>query len=245
MKINRTHRACVFCCEISRRSLCVTSLRHLYINKPHLRYRHFQFARFLFAMAINHDKTWVGYLTAHIVDRCIEHCMADCPGCIDGIYSPLLHWHNRLHLLSKVEKYFCAVVNQMDLSTIFDQFVVRFGFFSLSREQFIKEGETFLRQQNSRSIFFGDYITPSLDDGLYADFSHTATNDSTPEPPGLNDYIPASPEPTTVKGVKRKKTTQDREQPKKRKRIIKTTAPTDSLISQNGILGDGSASTES
>ena len=161
--------------------------------------------------------------------------MADCPGCVDGILSPLLHRHNSFTLRFKVEYFFSAVKSRLDISALFDQFVVRFGFFSLDREEFVQSGEYFIKSATPTSLIFGDYITPSLDFALYGEFPHNE-NDK---------YNPASPEPP--RQPKRKlnggggggeSTT------KKRSRLIKGTTPQDSLTSHHVVLGDGRAAPE-
>ena len=193
---------------------------------------HFSFIRFLFAMAIDHDKTWVGYLTAHIIDRCMEHSMPECLGCIDGILSPLLHRHNNFTLRSKVDCYLPTVLKNMDVSSIFDDFVVRFGFFSLNREKFVDSGKFFLKTATPTSVVFGDYITPSLDFALYGEFSYQ-------EP---TVYNPTSPE-LVKEPTRRKNSNQDAAagSAKKRKKAIKHKNSEDQVISQNVVLGDGSS----
>lgn len=113
-------------------------------------------------------KTWLAFLAAHIVDKCIEHCTNDCPACIDGLLSPLLHRHNELNLREKIEYYFGRVTQQMAISTLFDQFIIRFGWVELQRDEYVNIGEKFIKLSTSDAIFFGNYITYENDKALYA-----------------------------------------------------------------------------
>lgn len=115
-------------------------------------------------------KTWLAFLSAHIVDKCIEHCANDCPACIDGLFSPLLHRHNELNLRGKIDYYFGRVTQQMDILALFGQFIIRFGWFDLQRDEYVNIGEKFIKLSTSDAIFFGNYITYENDKALYASY---------------------------------------------------------------------------
>ena len=119
-------------------------------------------------------KTWLAFLSAQIVDQCIEHCAKDCPGCRDGLFAPLLHRHNQLNLHGKIDHYFERVTEQMDISSLFDQFIIRFGWFSLQRDEHVNIGENFIKLSTSDAIFFGNYITHENDAALYASYDAEA-----------------------------------------------------------------------
>ena len=215
---------------------------------------HFLFSVLVFVMALDHNKTWPGYLTAHIIDQCIAHCEADCPGCRDGVLSPLLHWHNRFDLRTKVDRYFFTVKNKVDVSALFDAFHLRFGFFSkLNREKFVNSGECFVDNATPTSLVFGDFITHSLDYALYGEFmyqeqgsEYTAVSpqptQNTPE--SLEE--PTQPQKSTKELKKRKNVNQEGTTPKKRKRAaIKAGKSEEQFISHHDIFGDGSTSPKS
>ena len=185
-------------------------------------------------MAIDHNKTWMGYLTASVIDQCIADCMADCPGCNDNMYSPLLHRHNSFNLRAKVEHYFHQVIYRMNVSSLFDKFIVRFGFYTLDREEFVKSGRYFFNSATPTSIMFGDYVTPSLDTALYAKFPIKEQE----------ECIPKSSEPAN-NNRKRKNSNQATGQNKKLKRNIKAHTSKNHITSQNGVFGDGSVDAES
>ena len=138
-------------------------------------------------------KTWLAFLSAQIVDRCIERCAKECPACRDGLFAPLLHRHNQINLRGKIDHYFERVTQQMDISALFDQFIIRFGWFSLQRDEYVDNGENFIKLSTSDAIFFGNYITYENDAALYASY----------------DTEPGSskPEKKSIKTKKRKKNT--------------------------------------
>lgn len=62
----------------------------------------------------------------------------------------------------------------MDISSLFDQFIIRFGWFSLQRDEHVNIGENFIKLSTSDAIFFGNYITHENDAALYASYDAEA-----------------------------------------------------------------------
>jgi hypothetical protein len=114
---------------------------------------------------MDYTGTWFGFLAAEIVKQCIELCDQECPACKDGIIAPLLHYHNELNLREKMGKYISKTV--VDLSKLFDQFVIRFGLFTLDQDQFVNIGQSFINFSTPEAIFYGKYINYDNDQGLY------------------------------------------------------------------------------
>jgi hypothetical protein len=55
----------------------------------------------------------------------------------------------------------------VDLSKLFDQFVIRFGLFTLDQDQFVNIGQSFINFSTPEAIFYGKYINYDNDQGLY------------------------------------------------------------------------------
>ena len=110
-------------------------------------------------------KTWFGFLAAEIIKQCIELCDQECPACKDRILSPLLHYLNELNLREKMDKYINKTTT--DLPKLFDAFVIRFGMFSIDRDQFVNLGQAFIGFSTPEAIFFGKYINYENDQALY------------------------------------------------------------------------------
>ena len=114
---------------------------------------------------MDYNRTWFAFLSADIIRQCIDNCAKECPACRNGILSPLLHHHNELNLHQKMERYIGRV--EMNLSSLFDRFVVQFGWFTLDREQFLSLGQAFVDFSTPDAIFYGKYITYENDFGIY------------------------------------------------------------------------------
>lgn len=112
-------------------------------------------------------KTWFGFITAEIIKQCISLCEQTCPACKNGILSPLLHYHNELNLREKIEKFIGNTA--IDLSMLFDQFVIRFGVLSLDRNQFVNLGQSFISISTPDALLYGKYITQDMDKALYGE----------------------------------------------------------------------------
>ena len=113
-------------------------------------------------------KTWLGFLSAEIIRQCIELCAVQCPGCRDGMISPLLHNHNILNLHEKLRNYMHHV--ELNLSTLLDTFSVHFGLFTLDRNRFLEIGGAFSHFSTPDAIFYGKYINSENDYAIYGAF---------------------------------------------------------------------------
>ena len=112
-------------------------------------------------------KTWFAFLSADIIQRCIECCKQECPACKDGVLSPLLHLHTQSDLYEKVCRYYYRIMQEMIIADLFDRFILQFGWLSLNREEFISIGQYFVRFSTPDAIFYGRYITKENDFALY------------------------------------------------------------------------------
>ena len=112
-------------------------------------------------------KTWFAFLSADIIQRCIERCEQECPACNDGLLAPLLHLHNQFNIREKLDHYYYKIVQEMDIAELFDRFILQFGWFSLNRDEFINIGQYFSRFSTPDAIFYGKYITKDNDLALY------------------------------------------------------------------------------
>ena len=143
-------------------------------------------------------KTWFAFLTADVIQRCVDHCEQECPGCKDGLLSPLLHLHNQYSLREKLDHYYNKIVIEMDISELFNRFILQFGWISLDQVEFISIGQYFVRFSTPEAIFYGKYITKDNDFALYG---HISADDSTKSKDLKN--------PIKAKKRKKKNTSQD------------------------------------
>ena len=111
------------------------------------------------------NKTWFAYISAEIIRQCVDICNKECLACKDGALSPLLHYHNELNLRQKMERYIDRV--ELNLMTLFDLFILQFGWFGLDRDQFLANAQAFIDFSTPDAIFYGKYITYENDFAIY------------------------------------------------------------------------------
>ena len=117
------------------------------------------------ALSDSSSRTWLGYVTAEIVHKCITLCAEECLACTNRVTCPLLHYHNELNLKDKIQRYLGRVV--IDLEQLFDQFILQFGWFALNRQQYVQLAEIFLNVSTPEAIMYGKYITHQNERAIY------------------------------------------------------------------------------
>ena len=60
-------------------------------------------------MTFYNNDDWIGYLAEIIIRKCSALSTAECSGCKDGMKSDILHLHNQMSLLMKLQHHFEAV----------------------------------------------------------------------------------------------------------------------------------------
>ena len=175
------------------------------------------------------SRTWLGYITAEVVHKCIALCTEECLACKNGVISPLLHFHNELNLKDKIHRYLDRVV--IDLEYLFDQFILQFGWFNLNRQHYIQLAEIFLNVSTPEAIIYGKYITHQNDQAIYG-LPPPDTTIATVAECALDDgLISSTSVPAENKSLKRQPSRSDKK-PIKAKRSKKSTT------SQNAAPGD-------
>ena len=109
-------------------------------------------------------KRWLCHIAADLINNCLSLNLENCPGCRDGLTSPILHVHTSFSLKDVIEKYFDGGVERTDIDTLYK-------FFSNKMElpddpkydELITLGKSFLRTLNPRALFYGNYITAEND----------------------------------------------------------------------------------
>ena len=106
----------------------------------------------------------------------------------------------------------------MDFQLLYNNFILKFGYFNISEEEFINSGESFVKFSTPDAIYYGNYFTQENDQALYSE---------TPA------YEPNSPsyDPTPVKGSAKRMisetsayiTNSPIKEPAKKKRCVKRT----------------------
>ena len=120
-------------------------------------------------------RTWLAFLSADIIQRCTTRLHLECPGCRDGLLSPLLHYHTHFSLHDTMKKYMDTVVLEIDLQQLFNEFLIKFGLFDLPNDEFVKLGQNFVRFSTPDAIYYGNYINKENDAALYVQPTYEPT----------------------------------------------------------------------
>ena len=72
-----------------------------------------------------------------------------------------------------MSRYYSDVVQEMDIASLFGQFIIHFGWLNLDREQYVSIGQSFVRFSTADAIFYGKYITNENDFAIYANLEET------------------------------------------------------------------------
>ena len=114
-------------------------------------------------------KSWLAFLSSVIIERCEMILQQECPGCQTGLHAPILHLHKQFNLRDTIKKYIQKVVGELDVRSLFNSFIMKFGYFEVSEDEFVRHGQSFVQFSTADAIYFGNYITAELDEALYAE----------------------------------------------------------------------------
>ena len=128
---------------------------------------------------MNSYQEWLAFLAVEIIDRCSLQLLKDCPGCQDGLKSPLLHYHNQFNLHEAIKKNITVIVPEMNIQELYNKFIVKFGLFELPEKEYLNIGQCFLRFSSADAIYYGNYITKENDYALYAETMEQPTYEPT------------------------------------------------------------------
>ena len=124
-------------------------------------------------------QVWLAFLAVEIVDSCSLQLLKDCPGCQDGLLSPLLHYHNHFNLHDTIKKNMPVIVSQMNIQELFNKFLVKFGLFEVPEKEFLNIGQNFIQFSSPDAIYYGKYITKENDQILYTQTLQQPTHEPT------------------------------------------------------------------
>ena len=157
-------------------------------------------------------KAWLALLSSVIIQRCQEKLVEECDACKAGLMAPILHFHNHYNLLDTMRKYSKVVALELDIQKLFNSFIVKFGFFDVSEEEYIKTGQYFVKISSAEAIYYGDYITAEYYQALFGEVTYNVPtyNPSSPQP--------SAPEPAKPPSSKKNRKTIDSKSVLKKKK---------------------------
>ena len=120
-------------------------------------------------------KTWLAFLSAEIIERCTARIKEECPGCKEGLLSPILHRHTHFNLLETIRAKMPEISCELDVRKLYNSFLIRFGMFDLSEDELVMLGQSFLRFSTPDAIYFGNYITKDNEKLFYNNLEYEPT----------------------------------------------------------------------
>lgn len=142
-------------------------------------------------------KLWLCHISAELINSCLSLNIENCPGCRDGILSPILHFHTSFSLKDVIEKYFDIALKKMDVEYLSEKFCTKLNLRDeQSYDRLIKVGKSFLETLTAKALYYGDYITVENDkivsELIVMDISD---NDNTSEFTSIPERYPSEPAP--------------------------------------------------
>ena len=110
----------------------------------------------------------MGYLAENIIRRCISLTEAECSGCRDKMKCSILHLHNQLSLLEKIQTYFEVARGEMlhalhELYTDIEHRLPHSGDMKKDMVVYCNVGRVFLLTCSPQAIYFGRYVDETND----------------------------------------------------------------------------------
>ena len=125
-----------------------------------------------YSSKVDYDSNlWLGILTGHIIQTCIELALHRCPGCKTKLKSPLLHLHEQQSLLQKIHTYFNEVRGILlpRVGDIYDSVKHKFILKGSENENVEKENHaasarSFLTMSSPEVVYYGRYLLAENDE---------------------------------------------------------------------------------
>lgn len=121
------------------------------------------------------SELWFGSLAALIIYKCTGISIQRCPGCKAKLHSSLLHQHEQLALLDKINLHFDEVRGEIlsSIDTIYENiksYLPHSPDRAKDKEIYCNNASVFLRTASADSIYWGRYIDEHTDSMIYKMF---------------------------------------------------------------------------
>lgn len=114
-------------------------------------------------MSFFNNSDWVGFLAENIIQKCVAMVLAECSGCKDSMKSDLLHLHQQLSLLEKIQKHFEeargeALAALQDLYKEIESKLPHSDDVNQDRIIYCNVGRLFLQTCSPETLYYGRYV---------------------------------------------------------------------------------------
>lgn len=119
-------------------------------------------------MTFFNNAEWIGYLAETIIQRCIALTEAQCSGCRDNVKCSILHLHNQLSLLEKIQNHFEVSRGEMlhmlpELYQDIEQRLPHSDDKAKDKIIYLNIGRIFLITCSPQALYYGRYVNDTND----------------------------------------------------------------------------------
>lgn len=119
-------------------------------------------------MTFFNNDNWLGYLTENVIRKCVSLSLTECSGCKDGMKSDLLHRHNQMSLLMKLQQHFELVRAEMlnSITHYYKEVETKLPHSDDKKKDmaiYCNIGRNFLITSSPEAVYYGRYINEMND----------------------------------------------------------------------------------
>ena len=114
-------------------------------------------------MTFFNNTDWVGYLAENIILRCVSLTAEECSGCKDKMTCSILHLHQQLSLLDKIDRYFESARGEVlnTLAKLYKEIESKLPHSSDVKKDaniYLNVGRFFLLTITPQALYYGRYV---------------------------------------------------------------------------------------
>ena len=119
-------------------------------------------------MTFYNNDSWIGYLAEIAIRKCISSSIVECSGCRDNMKCAILHLHNQLSLLMKLQQYFEPIRADLlnSLSEIYNKVEMKLPHSDDRKKDmaiYCNIGRIFLITLSPEALYYGRYVNEMND----------------------------------------------------------------------------------
>ena len=119
-------------------------------------------------MTFYNNENWVGYLAEIAIQKCVLSSVANCSGCRDNMKCDILHLHNQMSLLMKLQQYFEPARAEMlgSISELYKKVEMKLPHSDDKKKDmaiYCNVGRVFLITLSPDALYYGRYVNEMND----------------------------------------------------------------------------------
>ena len=119
-------------------------------------------------MTFYNNENWIGYLAENVIQKCVSLSLVECSGCRDNMKCDILHLHNQMSLLMKLQQHFEPVRAEMlnSLNELYKQVEMKLPHSDDKKKDmtiYCNVGRIFLIILSPEALYYGRYVNEMND----------------------------------------------------------------------------------